>query len=166
MEGEDNADVVLFCYVGQGLEDGLEALRIVGVVVTVDGGEDVGTGLEVEVLHDGAALAGEGGEVHAVVVHDVTTVANTAVFAVAEGGGAVVETFVAEVVDSSLGGGEADAGELVADDAVDFFGHGHVEGTETGLDMEHRDVDFGGGHGTGEGGVGVAIEDDAVEGVF
>ena len=29
--------------------------------------------------------------------------------------------------------------------------------------MEHGDVDFGGRHSTGEGGVGVAVEDDAVE---
>ena len=51
---------------------------------------------------------------------------------------------------------------MVAHDAVDFLGHGLVERAQPRLDVDDGHVDFGGGHGSGKGRVGVAVKHDEV----
>ena len=51
---------------------------------------------------------------------------------------------------------------MVAHDAVDFLRHGLVERAQSRLDVDDGYVDLGGGHGTSEGRVGVAIKHDEV----
>lgn len=79
MEGEDYGDVVLLRDVGQGLEDGLKSLGIVGIVVAMDGGENIGIGSKVEVLNDRGMFASYGGKIDTVVIHHIATVADTTV---------------------------------------------------------------------------------------
>ena len=89
-----------------------------------------------------APLIGQCGKIHAVVVHNVTAVANLSVTASGKSGVAFHETFVSKVIDSRLGGGETDIGELVAHNAVDFLGHSHVERTQACLDMVYGNMQF------------------------
>ena len=52
---------------------------------------------------------------------------------------------------------------MVGQHAVDFLGHGPIEAPHSGLDMDDGNVQFGGGQGPRERGVGVAIDDHGVE---
>ena len=106
-----------------------------------------------------AAGSCEGREKETVVVHHV---AGEDDLARAVGGR---ETFVLEVVHCRLCRREEDRREPVAYDAVDFLGHFHIKRAEAGFDVVDRDMEFGGGDGPREGAVGIAVEDDAVEGV-
>ena len=137
MQGENDAYVVLTGDVGQCAENRLQPLGIVGIVVTVDGGQYIAAGLQGQLLHNGAVLAGEGGKVDAVVVHHIPAVAHPPFLAVEECGRALHKAFPSQIVHGGLGGGKANAGELVAHDAVNLFGHGHVKGAQPCLDMEH-----------------------------
>jgi len=59
-------------------------------------------------------------------------------------------------------GREQPARDAVRQDAVDLFGHGHVEAAQTRLNVRHRNVQFGRSQRTGQGGVGVAIDQHGV----
>ena len=52
---------------------------------------------------------------------------------------------------------EEQVAETVGEHAVDFLGHGFVEGAQSGLDVRHADVQFLGRQRAGERGVGVAV---------
>ena len=143
-------------------EDGTEPFGMVGVGVAMDGGKDIRIVSQLQTLYDVGLLLGDGGKMQAVVVHDVAAVVDLRVVdgirpVVAHG-----EAFSFKVFDAGQSGGEEQCGAVVAHDAVDLLGHGLVERAQPRLDVDDRDVDLGGGHGTGEGGVGVAIEHDIV----
>lgn len=105
-------------------------------------------------LQDAGLLVGNGGVMQAVVVHHVAAVHDATTG---------VKSLMEQVVDSRLGGCEEYGRELVAHDAVDLLGHGHVEGTEPCLYVIDRHVQLAGCHGAGQRAVGVAIEDQPVE---
>ena len=135
---------------------------MVGVAVAVQGGQHVWFLIQSKLLEQVGFLVCDGREVQTVVVHDVTAVIY---FRVVDGEGTVLihlETFFGKVVEPRSGRREEQRGAVVAHDAVDFFGHAFVERTQSGFDVNHGYVDFGCCHGTSEGGVGVAIQHDAV----
>ena len=72
------------------------------------------------------------------------------------------EAFSFQVLDSSEGGREEQRGAVVAHDAVDFFGHTFVKRAQSRLDMDDGYMDFGSGHGSREGRVGVTVEHEKV----
>ena len=67
-----------------------------------------------------------------------------------------------EVADRRVGRGEEEIGKMVGDDPVDLLGHEAVERAEPRLDVVDRDVQLGGRECAGEGGVGVAVDEDAI----
>ena len=121
---------------------------MVGVAVAVDGGEDERSVGQFQALNDVSLLLSDFSEMQAVVVHDVATVVD---LGIVDGVGSVVvhgEAFAFQVLDASEGGGEQQGGAVVAHDAVDFFGHGLVERTQSRLNVSDGHMDFGSGHGT------------------
>jgi hypothetical protein len=65
-----------------------------------------------------------------------------------------------EVGRVALGGGAAQVGEVVDEDAVVLFWHVAVAAAQAGLDVDQGDVAGVGGQGPGEGGIGVSLDDD------
>jgi hypothetical protein len=74
------------------------------------------------------------------------------------------EALGGEVLDGDLSGGQQEVGAVVGQDTVVLFGHPAVEGPQSGLEVRNGDVHLDGGDGRGEGGVGVAVNEDAVRG--
>ena len=165
MEGKDQMDPVPFRKGDQRGEDIRQAGGVVGVVGPMDGGQDIPARSDAQVRKDRGLLMGHRREVGAVVVHHVAAVHDKAVFPVLEGSLGIAEAFPHEIPVAGFRGREENGGELVADDAVHLLRHGHVEGTEAGFHMEDRDMDLGSGHRAGQGGIGVAVQEDTVEAV-
>ena len=75
---------------------------------------------------------------------------------------AVGDALAAEMLDGRARGTEEAVGQVVREHAIDLLRHASVEAAQTGLDVCHGDMQLGGRQCTGECGVGVAIDKDAV----
>lgn len=111
----------------------------------------VGAGIKTEVGEDGGARGGEREDVSERVVHDVADDVDAAGDAL---GGEI---------GGGLGGGAVETGgKVVGDDAIDLLGHAAVAAAQAGLHMGDGDVEFCGGEGARDGGVGVAVDEQPV----
>jgi hypothetical protein len=72
------------------------------------------------------------------------------------------KALVAKVLHGFCCGSKEEGGEVVGDDAVDFLRHAAVEGAKACFYMIDREMLLGGSESTGEGGVGVAIDQHSI----
>lgn len=132
-------------------ENFAKALRVVGIFGAMNRGEDVLPGLKLQSFQDACVLFREIAVEENGVVHDITDAMHAA-----------LDSFVMEIFVGGLGGCEEQSGDVVCEDAIDFLGHAAIEGAETGFNVSDGNVKFCGGEGSGESGVGIAIDEDEI----
>lgn len=136
---------------GERGENFAKALRVVGIFRAMDCGEDELLGLKLQILQDARVFFREVAVEEDRVIHDVAHAMHAA-----------LDAFVVEIFVGGFSGREKEQRDVVGEDAIDFLGHAAIEGAETGFDMGDGNVEFYGGEGSGESGIGVAIDEDEI----
>ena len=119
----------------QRLQDGAQALGVVGVLRPVDGGQRVAAVGQAELGRDG------GGGVGHRVAHGEQDVGHD----IADDDGPVGQALVGQVRRGDVGGGQEEVGGVVGQDPVDLLGHGPVERAQPRLQVGDRHVELDGG---------------------
>ena len=76
------------------------------------------------------------------------------------------DPFSQEIVDAHLGGSTTEVAQVIGDDPVVLFGHRPVVAAEPALDVAEKDAAGIGRQGSGDDGVGVALDQDRPRGIL
>ena len=128
MQGQHNG--VCVGHLQQRSDDAPKTQWVVGVFLAMDGRQDVVSG-RVHVAQgrrQGLDTVRAIAIVQGGVIHDVAYVVHV-----------VHDAFAAQIRDCTVGGAEQERRQMVRQHAVDFLGHGPIEGPQPGFDVGDRD---------------------------
>ena len=137
--------------VSKGGDDLPQTGPVIGVVGTVNGGDEVRPRGIDTFGQCGRGVSDSFASAEADIGHDVANV-----------DGAVGQALVGEVAHSDLGRGEQQVGGVVGQDTVVFLRHAPVERAKSRLEMCDRQMHLHGGECGRDGGVGVAVDEGPV----
>jgi hypothetical protein len=135
----------------EGFENRLQALRVVGIGGPMKREKPIVAGLDAVGLRKGCVRSGAGLQAAEEVNHHVPHQVNTA-----------RDSLVLKVLDCCRGGAIESLRYVVGQDPVDLFGHGAITAAQSRLDVGHRDVEFGCCKCSGQGRIGIAVEQHAI----
>ena len=127
---------------------------MVGVFCPVNGGQH-----KAIAQRQAVRRAGTGGKQLRAVLHHVAHLGNALWLAVGHG---VRKAFFAQVGHSGIGGAKQDVADPIRQDAVDLFGHLHIEAAQTRFYVRYRNVQFDRCQCPSQGGIGIAVHQYAI----
>lgn len=129
-----------------------QALGVIGVFGPVQGGEDIAPRGEAQVGKDMAGSFRPFPVKARGVIHDIPHLLDLG----------ARQALPCQVARRRGGGGEQQVGGMVGQHPVDFLGHPPIEGAQARFHVRQGDMQFDRRQGAGEGGVGIAMDQDPV----